>query len=278
MQFKEFRRMLYPKECCTRNQARVYYKEYVIMSKQPCVEFPCVNGSLADRISGTYGFTTVGVCPEMIGVKPLAPCTKPEPPSFMEQYYSKQEGINPMLNTKTNATNLEFNLNAEMPKSEAATQREYLLGRLEGLKHRYDEVPHKLRADFRKAFNLDAKDLPTDPEEFMKLLKKGDISLDQKRIDKLKARAETYEDDCYCEDMLDDEGKPDIYRYYSLTSFLVWKDAPKADPKGYTAAIEAWQKDFQATRDIIMVSSAADGLEALQKMEAWTLKGSKSTH
>lgn len=224
---------------------------------------------------------TCAVCPEMIGVKPLAPlCTESCPSIVYRDPWgvTKQEGINPMLNTKTTATNLEFNLSAEMPKSEAATQREYLLGRLEGLKSRYDEVPRKLRADLHKAFNLDAKDLPTDPEEFMKLLKKGDISLDQKRIDKLKARAETYEDDCDFDDMLDDEGKPNIYRYHSLTSFLVWKDAPKADLKGLAAAIDAWQKDFQTTRDTIMVSSAADGLEALQKMEAWTLKGSKSVH
>lgn len=228
-------------------------------------------------------FFECAVTPEMIGVKPLAPYY----PSKTEHLVSpvaygiqpQQEGINPMFTekNKTTAVSSAFTINAAEQPTEASIQRDYLLSRLEGLKSRFEDMSRKIRNDLRKQFNLDAKDLPSDPTEFVRLLKKGDITLDDKRIAKLKARAESLDEDEYGDDELDETGTPDIFRYHSLTSFLIWKDAPKADRKGYDAASAAYAADFQRTKDIIM-TSPADGLDAIYALENWTLKGSKSVH
>jgi len=178
---------------------------------------------------------------------------------------AKTKGNNPMAyNNSPTTANVSMTVAATAPKSDTQTQREYLLSRLDGLKSRYDSVPPKLCVTLRELFNLDAPGFPRKPQDLIDAITKGKFTLDQKRIDKINARQEEYDEDESGYDAWDDE---------FVLGFFKFTDLPKADRKGFDAAIASWESAAQATRDTIMTGDAAAGLAALQALEAWTPTG-----
>lgn len=64
----------------------------------------------------------------------------------------------------------------------------------------------------------------------------------------------------------DEENKPS----WNIYSAIRWRDpAKKADFKGKEAAVNELSKKHTATKDQIMIGTPADGLKALQDLEAW---------
>jgi hypothetical protein len=99
--------------------------------------------------------------------------------------------------------------------------------------------------ELEQLFGLSDEDAPKDFEEFFKRLKDGRFVLDPKY------RTGT--------------------RYWR--DYIRWRDPDlKEDHKGYDAAKEAYAKAEQQAMHIITVKHPDEGLEALQKLEAWTPK------
>jgi hypothetical protein len=99
--------------------------------------------------------------------------------------------------------------------------------------------------ELEQLFGLSDEDSPRDFEEFFKRLKDGRFVLDTKY------RTGT--------------------RYWR--DYIRWRDPDlKEDHKGYDAAKEAYAKAEQQAMHIITVKHPDEGLEALQKLEAWTPK------
>ena len=156
-------------------------------------------------------------------------------------------------------------------QSDAMLQREYLFAELEKTKDRWDITPSRIRVKLRKQFKLDAPSSISDPQKFIDAIKKGNYKLDEKRIAKVKSRAEVFDDDDYTAEEIS-ELQLDPFHYYTATEFIEFTDLPKADRKGYNAAIEAYEAAYQATKNIIMVKSPEDGLDALTALLNWTYK------
>lgn len=141
------------------------------------------------------------------------------------------------------------------PKSDDATSRDYLLNRLERLNHWSNPKDGELR----KLFNMDATEQPETYQQLIDAIKGDKFTLDPKKVQRLKD----------IEDGLDGEG-PDLSDYgYGPFYAMVFTDLPKTDKKGYGAAHKEYDKLKIATKDTIMVASPADGLKALQALEAW---------
>lgn len=134
------------------------------------------------------------------------------------------------------------------PKSDIATQRDYLLSRLAK-----SEYPKEI--ELRKLFNIGVDNTPKTYAQLIEMIKENKYTLDEKET----SRVDEY---------MADGG----YNPYGPTRGIVW-DGPKPDKAGYKAGLEDMAKEFDATKDTIMVFSAEDGLKAVQAFEAWTPTG-----
>lgn len=157
-----------------------------------------------------------------------------------------QQGNNPMRYNEISAT-----ANVTAPKSDEAIQREYLLDRLQSA--HYPKIHSMV-----EHFNLHVNNTPKTYKELIDTIKKGKYTLDEKITKKIDAQEDDDSDDC------------DVY-YDGPFYGIVW-DGPQPDRKGYMTALEEINKMYQAAKDTIMVSDAAEGLKAIQKFEAWMPK------
>jgi hypothetical protein len=157
-----------------------------------------------------------------------------------EDYFKKQKGNNPMRNYNTVAS---F---TQAPLSDAATQRNYLLERL-------DSLYYPKTRELEKTFNLYVDNTPKNYQELIDAIKGDKFKITEKAKQKLA-------------DMKDRDAE---YIFPDPTYGFIW-DGPQPDRKGYSAALNEMEKTQTAARDTIMTGDAAAGLSALQAFEAWT--------
>lgn len=148
----------------------------------------------------------------------------------------KKKDTNPMYNTS--ASTLAVNVASAAPaKSEIETQREYLLKRLSAISWE-KTASGKLKDQFHTRGLM-----PKTYGEARQFLKEGKFVL--------------FDDDYKDED-----------EYDSWSNSFQWRDpARPKDWKGYYAAQEEIQQAETRAKDLIMVSSAEQGLAALQAFE-----------
>lgn len=187
-----------------------------------------------------YGYTPGTIKLELAPL-PMAKCSgiTYKCPLLIE----KEEG-KPM---RYNDNCASVNIVASDTKSEAATQREYLLDRLSGICNwRRDQK-------LMDIFNLHTDNSPKTYKEMIDMIKNGKYTLDKKLTDRVDANvADDDFDACW----------------FSPWYGIIW-DGPQPDHKGYNAAIAESNKLYTATKDTIMSGVYADGLKALQDFEAW---------
>lgn len=123
-----------------------------------------------------------------------------------------------------------FNANANL---EGQT-KEYLL-------ERTSKIKNKLQETLAKQFNL-YENPPISADDMLAKIKAGEYILDEKMAK---------------------------HPHYGITYGIEWRTKP-ADMDGYNAAMEQVKGQEKATKDAIMVFSAADALKAVQTFEAWT--------
>lgn len=150
--------------------------------------------------------------------------------------YPKQEGITPM-----NYANVA-NAVVTAPPSDAAMQRKYLEQRLH-------DIYYTKRDPLEAKFGLTDDDAPRTPKEFKERMDAGKFQIRGIDIDK---------------------DKGDQFRYWHWTDLIRWRDpAVKADQEGFDAAKKDLKAKRQAALDIIKIGEPADGLKAIQELEAW---------
>lgn len=166
---------------------------------------------------------------------------------------TQEKGNNPMRIENTSATAY-----VTAPKSDDATSRGYLLSRLS----LYDGWRNPKLRELSELFNLGEDGRPKTHLQLIDAIKNDKFSLDDKVVKRLKRLQDDLgEDD---EDFLDGYGP-----FYGI----VFTGFPQSDRKGYDAAVKELEALTKATKDTIMVKSPADGLAALQALEAWTPAG-----
>lgn len=169
-------------------------------------------------------------------------------------YPQLKQGNNPMRIETTNATAY-----VTAPKSDDAISREYLINRLEKLDYYNETKSYELR----KLFKLDAPRQPESAKQLIEMITKKQYKLDEKRLARL---------DEYVSDAIENGDDDADINSWSNGPFdgIIFTGFPKPDRKGYDAAMDEYVKAKTATKDIIMVSSPADGLKALQALIDWT--------
>lgn len=135
--------------------------------------------------------------------------------------------------------------------NEIEASRKYLNGRIQNI---YWNKRDELATQFR----IHNQDTPRNYKELIDAIKNDKFTLDTKRTAKIDACVE--DDDWYGN------------AFDGITFNL--PTAPDRD--GYTAATKELDKKVQDTKDIINVGTPADGLKALQELEAWTPAGKAS--
>lgn len=166
-----------------------------------------------------------------------------------------QQGNNPMRIDNTTATAY-----VTAAKSDDATSRDYLLSRLS----LYEGWRNPKMPELSTFFNLNEDGRPKTYLQLIDAIKNDKFSLDDKAVKRLKR----------LQDNLDAEDE-DFDEEYGYGPFfgLIFTDFPKSDRKGYDAAVKEFEALMKATKDTIMVKSPAEGLTALQVLEAWTPVG-----
>lgn len=187
------------------------------------------------------------------------PCTYALPKVGYAVPAIQEKGNNPMRIENTTATAY-----VTAPKSDDATSRDYLLSRLAIYDGWHDPKASKI-SDF---FNLGEDGRPKSYLQLIDAIKNDKFSLDPKAVARLKR----------IQDEAAEDGEDFDVEDYGYGPFygIVFTDFPKADRKGYEAAMEEYGALKQTTRDTIMVKSPAEGLTALQTLEAWTPTGKAS--
>lgn len=169
----------------------------------------------------------------------------------MLQYHLQQEGVNPMNTINTTAT-------VTASKTDLQTQREYLLKRWNDVQSSfcYGSLDTKLN----DAFNLNVDNHPKTSKELFDGITSGKYTLDAKKsalqdIAAAKSDGGFYDDD-------------DNIVWGPLYAFNWGGLTP--DRLGYEKARESFNDQLKAAKDTIMIADPADGLAALQALEAWT--------
>lgn len=177
---------------------------------------------------------------------PLAPRAKavPFPVTKTIPGCKKQEGNKPM---RYNDNYASASATLTAPKSDAAVQREYFTKRL-------DSAGMEQSDKMSKTFNLSARLGPKNFAELIDMIKNDKFKINKKAQNKL--------------DELTADGNPDAW-YYDATYGIDW-DGPKADYKGYEAALVDLEKQLTSARDTIMSGDAAAMKAAVEAFEAWT--------
>lgn len=231
---------IYMKKHEEKNMAKIQTEQGVIM-----------NGTIQD----IFYNSSLGNCE---AATPPLPDKEPhkayDPMGNIVEYVWKtpqEKGNNPMRIENTTATAY---ITAE--KSLDAVSRDYLLSRLSN----YDSWHSPKLRELNELFKLNEEGLPKTYQQLIDAIKGDKFTLDAKKIKRLEARAEDDDMD------LEDYGYGPFYA-------VIFTDLPKADRKGYELAITEFNKLIRATKDIIMTSTPADGLKALQALEAWLPTG-----
>jgi hypothetical protein len=242
--FVEYRRTIAPTEFCNRVEAKKLYRDYIVMFKQSeakvCTDISCRGCDYPQVISlGDCKPVTVGITPD-----------------FYQTY--KEQGNNPMgYEVKTTAAVASI-INAA---SDESKQREFLLVELTNFS-RYD-WQNPFMDKLQKMFNIDASARPTTSQALLDAFKNGKYTVDQAKVDRQAAyfakKAGEYADS------EDDEGEYVGKQYYGIT----FTDIPVEDPKGYSDALEEFNKAKVDTKRTIMIGTPAEGLAALKALESW---------
>lgn len=170
------------------------------------------------------------------------------------QYYNKEQGNNPMKTEYTTAT-----ATITTAPSEVSTQRNYLFDRLNAQTFSYRDPKYK---ELKKLFNIDAPESPQNGADMIAAIQGGKFTVDDKKFARAaKARADS--EDCHG---YDEDGEYIFTMWYGVT----FTDLPKADRKGYDAAVSAYQAQIETVRDTIMIGTPAEGLAALTALKLWT--------
>jgi len=171
----------------------------------------------------------------------------------------KEEGNNPM---RYDSVTVAPSISIEAGATEAATQREYLLKRLDKIERsfQYGDKYYEIR----KVFDIDARQGPKNYKELIEAIKGGKYTIDPK-VEKRLARIE--EDMAAAGDDVDDRDYD--YDYLGMSEGIIWTDFPKADYKAFNAALETAKKKSQDVKDAIAIMDPKDALEALKAFEAW---------
>lgn len=192
-------------------------------------------------------------CPTTTSTAPVWGSVCGVPTVYYGVKQEKEDTMYPTCNTKTDtrAATANVNINAPAAWDKAQTAQEYLLNRLrDALYPKYSSVD--------KVFKFGETNVPKTLTELMDRLKKGDYKLDKDGEKRLKREAldSEYGD-------IDD----DFYFQSAFTNYLDWQTEP-FDQEGWEAARQAVSDAYDAAKDVVMVSSAEDGLKALQAFEA----------
>lgn len=183
---------------------------------------------------------------------------------FVEMVYGKQnkeQGINPMAyDTKVSSTAAVASIiNAA---SDESKQRDFLMVEFDRIADRTWNDP--VYTMLSEMFNLNAPKTPKTSQGLLDAFKSGAFTVDQKKVDlNAKFLSELGGD---FEDRYDDDDSYIGERYYGIT----FTGLPVADQKGYNAALEEYALLKKMTKRKIIVGSPAEGLAALEAMEAWT--------
>lgn len=195
---------------------------------------------------------------------PIATC----PPSGQMNYINgqwihQQEGINPM---KTSTTISSADISISAPPSDISKMRDYLISRLSEQTGRYEWNDPKY-SEFAEKFNLNAPKRPATSQGIIDAFKNGKVTIDQAKVDKQTKYFAARDGDF--EDYEDDYDNGITSQYFGIT----FTDLPVADRKGYDAAVVAYNKAKQDTKDTIMIADPVDGLAALKALQEWTPTG-----
>lgn len=168
----------------------------------------------------------------------------------------KEEGNNPMrYDTVTVAPSISIEAGA----TEAATQREYLLKRLDKIERSFAYGP-KWHA-IREIFGYGKAEGPRNFKELIDAIKNGKYTIDPKVEKRLARHLEAAADGEY-----DLDG--DDY-YFGMTEGIKWTDFPGPDYEGMRAANEAVDAKAKEVKDAIMIQDPKDALADLQAFENW---------
>lgn len=232
------------------NNTPLSFQDYRNMkSKLQALSIPCV-GEAPCATTNTISFTTC--TPYSLD------CCKPAPIPQPAQHYvsgywtdNEQQGNNPMRIETNSATAV-----VSAVRSDEAIQRDYLMAEFSRLTA-YDQKFGELR----EFFNIDAPKYPKDTQTLIDAFKDGKIVIDQAKVD-ANTKLLSGEGGRSYDDADDYVGG----RFYGLTFTAL----PTPDYKGWEAAKEAYEALKTATKRKIIVGSPADGLAALEALEAWT--------
>jgi len=216
-----------------------YFEVWLAMSNSARERVKKNSMAITDR------FVTDYITPTTVSLAPLGVATASDwivkYDYWMAELKAKQEGKTPMRYNDNYAC-----ASVTTAKSDAATQRDYLIGRLESA------VRNK-RIELDKFFNRFVDNTPKTYKELIDAIKNDKFTLDTK----VTARVDAIHED-------DDFGYCGGNPFYGI----VWS-GPVFDEKAWQAGKEAAGKQETAAKDIIMTGTAADGLAALQAFEAW---------
>lgn len=145
-------------------------------------------------------------------------------------------------------------------KTDLQTEREHLLGRWREADVSLDRHYGELNSKLRKTFNIDfAAKRPATATELFAAIAAGTIKIDPKK--------QAMQDIAIANDhsFYEDDG----YIPTSDYSFAIDFGDPTPDRLGYETAMTELKTQLKAAKDTIMIGAPADGLAAIQAIEAW---------
>lgn len=163
---------------------------------------------------------------------------KPEPKSR----FAKKKEENPM---RYDSVSVNPTVTVAAPESDAATARVYLNRRIADI--RWERV----NREFYKLFNLGVNTRPKSYKDLIEKITTGQFKLDEKRTKNIDAYIEA----------------DDFYGSYD--DGIIWLGDVMPDRDGFDAAVKAFDKLVQAAKDTVAVGTPAEGLKAVQDLEAW---------
>lgn len=141
-------------------------------------------------------------------------------------------------------------------KSDESTQRDFLLEEFSRATESWRDTKP---CEIGKLFNLGASLFPDSSQELIDAFANSKFTVDTAKV-ALNTAANTGSEGYY-----DANGDYTGRQFYGIT----FTDLPVADRSGYDAAIEAYKKQKVDTKRKIIVGTPADGLAALEALEAW---------
>lgn len=275
LEFKEFRRLrkeYIPEE--TRTACRLVYSKYIKAYKMKNITTPFnpptrVVDSIKSDMYDTLCYPTPVIppkCYDNSSTLRLGNCTAATPcvegPSGYCLSKAIKTGNKPMLTNKMTSTSTDITINAPSEKSDAMIQRDFLMSEFAEKFNswRRSDIADKLRDQF----NLNAPTRPQNWADLLAAIAGGKFTFDQKKFD---LRVSSLMDDS---DISLADATKEISDDYGMFGFVTFTDLPKADRKGYDAAMLAFEAAKTQTKQDIMILDPKDGLAALRALEAWT--------